>query len=172
MKVFEKVDKYMTRFEEFALVIILTLMTIDVFVNASGRNLFSFVYAWSEEVARYLTVWAIFIGASLAVRKNIHVGIDAFVHFLPQTIQKYTSLLSQFISIIFCIVAGIFSVKLCMQIVSTGQVSAAMEMPMVFAYGAMPVGYLMMTIRYIMQISDSVAKMRKSALICGGADHV
>jgi len=162
----------MTRFEEVAVVVLLTVMTIDVFVNASGRNLFSFVFSWSEEVARYLTIWALFIGCSLAVKKNIHVGIDAFVHFLPKNVQKYTSLLSQIISIIFCIVAGIFSVKLCMQIVSTGQVSAALEIPMVLAYAAMPAGYLMMIIRYIMQISDSIAKMRKSALVSGGADHV
>jgi len=33
--------------------------------------------SWSEELARYLMVWATFIGASIGVKRGSHVGVEA-----------------------------------------------------------------------------------------------
>jgi TRAP-type transport system small permease protein len=47
-----------------------------VFANVVTRYGFGFSLAWIEEVARFLMIWATFLGAGLALREGRHVAIE------------------------------------------------------------------------------------------------
>ena len=38
---------------------------------------------WTEEIARYLLICTVFIGATISVRKNNHIQVDFFYRLLP-----------------------------------------------------------------------------------------
>lgn len=61
----------------------LMIMVALVFANAAGRYLFGAGIAASEEIARLVFVWIIFLGGVLAVRERSHVGVDMLVKRLP-----------------------------------------------------------------------------------------
>ena len=43
--------------------------------------------AWTEEIARYLLICVVFVGAAIGVRKNNHVQVDFFYRILPRPLQ-------------------------------------------------------------------------------------
>lgn len=75
--------RWVTRVFEAALVGCLALMAVLVFVNVVLRYAFDTGLAWSEELARLLFVWLIFLGAVLASRQHAHLGFDGLVRRLP-----------------------------------------------------------------------------------------
>ena len=54
-----------------------------VFIQVFTRYALNDSAGWTEEIARYLLVGVVFIGASMSVRKNNHIQVDVFYRFMP-----------------------------------------------------------------------------------------
>jgi TRAP-type C4-dicarboxylate transport system permease small subunit len=61
----------------------LVTMLICVFSNIVSRYLFSVSFAWIEEVARFLMIWIVFLGAGLALRHGLHVAVMLLPDAVP-----------------------------------------------------------------------------------------
>lgn len=61
------------------LVVMLSGMALMVFVNVVMRYGFNSGIAVSEEMSRYFFVWLTFIGAVLAHREGLHMGVETLV---------------------------------------------------------------------------------------------
>jgi tripartite ATP-independent transporter DctM subunit len=59
--------------------VITCLVTLQVF----ARYVLNDTPPWSEELCRYLFVWASFLGACIAMRRAAHLGVDSLVVRLP-----------------------------------------------------------------------------------------
>lgn len=57
----------------------LVLMVTFVFLNAFLRYVFRSGLTWSEEGARYLFVWVVFLGAIVATQERGHLAVDLFI---------------------------------------------------------------------------------------------
>ena len=64
---------------ELFLVVCLAIMAILVFANVVLRYGFDSGIAVSEELARLLFVWLIFLGAVLATRQHAHIAFNSFL---------------------------------------------------------------------------------------------
>ena len=73
--------------EEVILAIVVTMLFATVVSNVLIRWL-PFQIIWTEELAKYLFVWTIFMGVSSAVKYDDHVRVSFFVDLLP---SKYRS---------------------------------------------------------------------------------
>lgn len=80
-------DQFQT-LAEWAIGAALAVMSVLVFGNAVGRYLFSSGFASSEELARVLFVWVVFLGAVIGVRERSHIGMDILVRMMPRPAQK------------------------------------------------------------------------------------
>jgi TRAP-type C4-dicarboxylate transport system permease small subunit len=49
--------------------------------------------SWSEEVARYLMIWAASLAISIGIMKREHLGITFFISKFPRSLQKYAAVL-------------------------------------------------------------------------------
>lgn len=81
------IDRY-CRLLSAAMVICLVVMVAMVFGNVVLRYAFNSGIAVSEELSRWLFVWVIFLGATVAVRERAHMGTDLVVAKLPLPAQK------------------------------------------------------------------------------------
>lgn len=70
------------------IVVSLAIMAILVFGNVVLRYAFDSGIAISEELARLLFVWLIFLGSILASAQHAHIGFDSLVKSLPTTGKK------------------------------------------------------------------------------------
>jgi len=75
----------------------LGLMIVLVFMNVILRYFFDSGITWSEEMARYLFIWIIYIGAIGAMRDNTHLGVDTVIRRMPPKLQKVAYLLGQMV---------------------------------------------------------------------------
>lgn len=80
--------------EEIAIASILALMTLVTVANVIARYVFSSNILWALEVTVFLFAWLVLLGASYAVKKRLHLGIDTIINLLNNTTQKYCALLS------------------------------------------------------------------------------
>ncbi|MEI8325216.1 MAG: TRAP transporter small permease [Betaproteobacteria bacterium] len=85
---FVRLTRWVTRALELTIVACLSMMALLVFGNVVLRYGFDSGIAVSEELARLLFVWLIFLGAILASRQHAHIGFDTLVKSLPSRWKK------------------------------------------------------------------------------------
>ncbi len=85
---FIRLTNGVTRALELIIVACLATMAMLVFGNVVLRYGFDSGIAVSEELARLLFVWLIFLGAILASRQHAHIGFDTLVKSLPAGWKK------------------------------------------------------------------------------------
>ncbi|QNB46610.1 TRAP transporter small permease subunit [Thermanaerosceptrum fracticalcis] len=156
----KKLDKILTFIEDHLIAILLIIMTAITFWGVIARFVLRDSSSWAEEAARYLSIWAAFIGASLGVKKGAHIGVEAFVMILPKKVQQYISIITTVFCIIFCCAVSYIGYDYTLKLLKTGQLSPAMRMPIVWAYAAVPVGCLLMTIRYFMLLIEQIFTLK------------
>jgi len=144
-----KLLTFLDKVQAATVVAALSAMIVVVGLQVFFRFVVKGSLPWSEELARYLMVWTVFIGASLGAKEGAHIGVEAFVRLLPKTVYRFACLLAGIISIIFCIVIAVLSFKVVQGIFNAGQLSPAMEIPMYWAYAAVPVGTVLMAISFL-----------------------
>jgi TRAP-type C4-dicarboxylate transport system permease small subunit len=71
----------------WALCLLMILMVVIVFANVVARYYLSASLAWSEEVARFMLIWLVFLGAVLAYVNDEHLGLDIVVQLFPRRIR-------------------------------------------------------------------------------------
>jgi C4-dicarboxylate transporter, DctQ subunit len=141
--------KSIEKIENSIITVLLFSTTILLFVNVVMRYVFKNSTTWAEEVIRYAIVWVTFIGGSVCARNKLHVGIDIFVANMPLKIKKILLILADLCSAFFCAFITFYGYQNTMLVVDTAQKSPAMLMPMWIVYMAMPLGALLMTIRFL-----------------------
>lgn len=140
------------RMEEFVLVLTMAMMVLIMFVQSTSRYLIGFSFSWGSELAQYLHVWQIWIGASLAIRLQSHIKVDVFVKLFPPKIQRVFNLLAILCWFVFAAFLAVEGSKYVMDVMASGQISPSLHVPMWIPYLSIPIGGTLMVIRLIQQV--------------------
>ena len=68
--------KKFNKFEEIVLVSSLVLNVIIIFMQVIMRYFFNTSLTWSEELSRYIFIWQVWLGSSIAFVDNQHIRVD------------------------------------------------------------------------------------------------
>ena len=93
----------MDRIEETLIAIILGAMTLITFANVVARYVFNANILWALESTVFLFGWLVLLGASYAVKKNAHLGVDAVVEIVPPAVRRVLAIVSVLVCIAFSI---------------------------------------------------------------------
>lgn len=158
MSVINKVFNYL---EEFVAVFLLIFTSFLVFTQVVLRFGFNYSLHWGDEVARYLIIWFIFIGSSIAVREKAHASVDVLVTYLSVRLKLLVGILAYLVSVIFCILLIKSSMGAIENVMSYGSITPALGIPMYIPYLAIPVGSSLMLIRFIQAIVENISELSK-----------
>ena len=148
-----KLDAAMTAFERAMVGSLLIAMTAVVCWGVAERFILKFGQGWTEEVSRYLTVWATYIGASYGVKMGSHIGVDVFVDYiLPARFRPQVLLFTSLCCLVFTAWMTWLSLEYTLRLVG-GATSPALFIPMWMIYAAIPLGCFMMSLRYIVSLA-------------------
>ncbi len=100
---------------------------------------------WTEEIARYLLIGTVFLGAVIGVAKNNHIQVDFFYRFMPPSLARALSLLTDVLRIGFLGSASWLTWEL-MQKMGSYQMTVV-NLPMNLVYGVVWLGFVLMTLR-------------------------
>ncbi len=67
---------------------LLCLMVVDVFLQVVSRYTGLFFIPWTEEVARLLFLWVVWLGAAAAMMRGGHIAFDFVVNRLPTRLRR------------------------------------------------------------------------------------
>ena len=85
------------RIEETLIAFILGVMTIMTFANVVARYGFNSNIFYALELSVFLFAWLVLLGASYAVKKTLHLGVDAIVNMAPPKLQRTLALFVVFV---------------------------------------------------------------------------
>lgn len=109
---------------------------------------------WTEEMARYLLVWLIFLGAGIGCRRMQLISLGFVVAWMPRML----GIVVRYLALILCIGMFILMVRYGYQFVAvlgTSELSPVMQIPKTWVYWAMPVGAVLMILNTLAFIADN-----------------
>lgn len=137
--------------EEGILVPMLAFSSLLLFVQVVMRYVFGSSLSWSEELARFLYLWEVWLGIAYATKTGAHLRVDLIYDLVK---GKAALVLRLFVNILwfaFGVWFAFIGSQTMMTIMGFGQLSSAMRIPMWLVYLAIPVGSGLMAIRLIEQ---------------------
>ena len=106
------------------------------------RYVFNNSLTWVEELARYLFIWMIFLGAALALRDETHIRIDLLINRLPVRISSILKAVNLILTIVFIELAIVLGFILVGRTANTQ--SPALSLPVNYVYYAsLPTAFLL-----------------------------
>jgi TRAP-type C4-dicarboxylate transport system permease small subunit len=111
------------------------------------RYVFNDSAAWTEEIARYLLIATVFLGAVIGVAKNNHIQVDFFYRFMPKGLSRSVSLLTDVLRVAFLASASWLTLLL-MQKMGNYQMTIV-NLPMNIVYGVVLLAFVLMTWRSV-----------------------
>src|SRR5699024_4883586 len=150
--------KYFNRFEEGFLIATLVLMVLLIFGQVVGRYVFQSAPSWTEEFARYIHIFQVWIGAGYAVKLIEHIKVTAFVNIFNVAARKIMDIASTILWFVLIVLVAVFGTQLVVATLQYGQVSPATQIPMWVVYLAVPLGSLSMAVRLIQQLIGIIRK--------------
>lgn len=153
----KKLDSIMDHIEGFLCTLFATVMAFAILFQVLNRNFFNLPYTWGEELARYCMVWAVFIGISAGIKSGAHIGVDVLLNALSEKARKAVKTFAMILTTVIYAYLFVLSVQITLGIHQTGQLSAAMKLPMYIVYCALVVGMLFSTVRSAMVTYDYIA---------------
>jgi C4-dicarboxylate transporter DctQ subunit len=80
--------------EETVIAVLLGLMTLLTFANVVARFGFNSNILWALELTVFMFAWLVLLGASYAVKKHAHLGVDVIINMLPQPARRVMALIT------------------------------------------------------------------------------
>ena len=117
---------------------ILAVITFALVYQVFGRYVLGHAPGWTEEVARMLIVWLTMLGAAACLRGGSHIAVTVLINALPAGPRNLVLWVRDFA--ILAAVAVLAWAGLRYAMLNATQDSAALEIPMFWAYVSLFVG--------------------------------
>ncbi len=92
---------FIDRIEEILISGILGIMTLITFANVVTRYGFNQNILWALELTVFLFGWLVLLGASYAVKKGSHLGVDIVINILDPEPRRILGLVAAAVCIVF-----------------------------------------------------------------------
>jgi C4-dicarboxylate transporter DctQ subunit len=143
-------------------------------VQVVGRYLFpAYAISWAEEVIVYLVVWGVMIISSQLVRTDGHVRPDLVLRLVGPRGQRWMESFNCIVALVFCAGMVWYGVNIAQSSWMLDEHSASdFAFPMWIYYTALPVGGLLMFVRYCIRLYRYLFRFDPATMTVGHtAEH-
>ena len=144
----EVVDLSTTIAEGWVALGIFWLLALTVFYQFVTRYVLNDSAAWTEEIARYLLIGVVFVGATIGVAKNSQIQVDFFYRHMPAAFGRWLSRVVDVLRISFFVAAVVLTGQMMLKLGSNTRMTVV-DAPMNLVYALVLLGFVAMTIRSI-----------------------
>jgi TRAP-type transport system small permease protein len=143
----EAVDLSGTPIEGWVSLAVFWCLGGTVFYQFFTRYVLNNSAAWTEEIARYLLIGTVFVGASIGVAKNNHIQVDLLYRYLPARPCRWMANAVDVIRIAFYAAMTVFTVQMMLKMGNYQM--TIIDLPMNIVYGVCLFGFAAMTLRSV-----------------------
>jgi len=124
------------------------LLALTVFYQFVTRYVFNDSASWTEEIARYLLIAVVFVGATIGVAKNAQIQVDFFYRHMPAALGRWLSRAVDVLRIAFFAGAVVLTAQMMWKLGSNTRMTVV-DAPMNLVYGVVLLGFAAMTFRSV-----------------------
>ena len=143
----EAVDLSGTPVEAWLALALFWALGLTVFYQFFTRYVLNNSASWTEEIARYLLIGTVFVGATIGVAKNNHIQVDFFYRFMPRALSRAMGLLVDVVRIVFFGLAVVMSWQMMQKLGSYKM--TVIDLPMNSVYSVVMLGFAAMCVRSV-----------------------
>ena len=151
----QTIDRYLA----YALVALMSLITLDVLWGVFTRYALGQQAGWTEELARFLLIWIGMLGTAYAAGQKNHLALSFLSAKLGARSQHR---LSAFVLLLiggFALAAMVVGGLRLMYVTHTlGQASAALRLPLALVYAAIPLSGALVVLYSVLSIRSIFTK--------------
>jgi TRAP-type C4-dicarboxylate transport system permease small subunit len=144
----DAIDLSDTIAEGWAALGIFWLLAQTVFYQFVTRYVLNDSASWTEEIARYLLIAVVFVGATIGVAKNTQIQVDFFYRHMPAAVGRWLSRAVDVLRIGFFAAAVVLTGQMMLKLGSNTRMTI-IDAPMNLVYGVVLLGFAAMTFRSI-----------------------
>lgn len=123
------------------------LLGLTVFYQFFTRYVMNDSASWTEEIARYLLIATVFIGAVIGVAKNNHIQVDFFYRHMPAAMSRWLAVAVDALRIAFFACTVVLTVQMMLKLGNARM--TIIDLPMNLVYGVCLVGFCAMLLRSV-----------------------
>lgn len=143
----EAVDLSHTPLEGWIALVIFWALGGVVFYQFFTRYALNNSASWTEEIARYLLIGTVFVGAAIGVAKNNHIQVDLLYRYLPAPVGRVMAIVVDVLRVLFFGAMVVLTAQM-MQKMGNYQMTIV-DLPMNLLYGVCLFGFAMMALRSV-----------------------
>lgn len=149
-----KLLRLYTKFEERLLVASLVFTVVLIFVQVIMRYVFNNSLSWSEELARYIFIWQIWLGTGVGIRMKEQIRVEILAKKLSPAGAKWLNAIALTILLLFCFFLVINGYQLVMKIAGRNALSTALKIPLSYVYLSLPFSSAITSVYLIDQLVE------------------
>ena len=143
----KSIEKVLSAFEKTMLIAGIMSGAVVLFINVLLRNV-GLSIVWAEEFAKFSIIWITFGGCGAAVREKSHMNISALYDIMNKSMKKALDVFINLAGMAFSAFMLYYGIRLVEKTIATMQVSPTMQLPMWIVYISVPLGAVLMALRY------------------------
>lgn len=144
----ESVDLSGTITEAWIALALFWALGLVVFYQFFTRYVLNDSAGWTEEIARYLLIGVVFIGAAVGVARNQHIHVDFFYRFIPSHVGRILSTAVDVLRVAFFATCVVLTAMM-MQKLGNNSRMTLVDLPMNVVYAVCLFGFAAMTLRAV-----------------------
>lgn len=150
-----RIDEGIQWFEKALLIFLFALAVAVGTAQVVSRYALSASLPWSEEMLRYILIWISFFASSLGFSMtNVHTNVDLVISRLKPGANAFFEILWRIVCLAFSTSIAILSISVLQSSRVTGQVTAAMRLPMWYIYSGVVVSLFLMSYHLLIAILE------------------
>lgn len=155
MEIFDKISYWVDLVFRTFITIFLIIMTTILAIQIGARSIFQMGIIWTDELARFLMVAMVYLGAAVATRDRSHITVSIFEDFYP-SLRKWLAPVQWIVMLSYAVLLIKFGLDT-IEVVGA-QKSPNMRISMGLVYAVLPLSAAVMVIHLIGRIGKRTEK--------------
>ena len=166
-----KLSLFIERLAAYPCIAATGAMTVVVLLGVLFRYVLQSPLSWSEEVARYLMIWAASLAISIGIMRREHLGITFLISRIPPSAQKYAAVIVNLAVLWFLWILTKFGYYMALEgQTQLSPVLAKYRINMMWSLSAIPVAGALAIIQTVLQIVVDLFRRKEDFDIKGMVD--
>lgn len=136
-------------------------MSFAYVVNVIARNLvpaFAPQLAWIEEATLIALAWVAFLGLGLALERGRHIAMSALLERIRRPAKAWIIGAINLVGLLFSLYIAKIGMDISVFVYKSGQVSPTLNLSVIWLYGAIPVGFALLALRYALELAGCTSR--------------
>lgn len=139
--------RHLDRAEEYIAVALFIALGVLLTAQVFMRFVLGLGYSWLEEIIRMLFVWVIFLGAAAAMRRGMHIRVEAGLLLFPRSLRPFAAWFGDVLLFGFCLAVTWHGLELVMSSADGGFRMQSTGMSMFWPYLILPISFALQALR-------------------------